>query len=129
MFSNFSVHTARTSYISSLFKRAGPIYRQKPRQGVLLLLGYPRQNGPLPPSSASQGPVQTADRVHSIAEGIVRGHKGGLLKATDYQSLSQCENLEDIKMNLAGTDYSSYLQNEAGPMRTSVIVDRCMLVS
>jgi len=60
-------------------------------------------------------------------EGIVRGHKGGLLKATDYQSLSQCENLEDIKMNLAGTDYSSYLQNEAGPMRTSVIVDRCML--
>jgi len=67
------------------------------------------------------------DLVARIAEGIVRGHKGGLLKATDYQSLSQCENLEDIKMNLAGTDYSSYLQNEAGPMRTSVIVDRCML--
>lgn len=59
----------------------------------------------------------------------MRGHKGGLLKAADYNNLSQCENLEDIKMNLAGTDYSSYLQNEPGPMRTSVIVDRCMQVN
>jgi len=59
-------------------------------------------------------------------EGIVRGHKGGLLRAADYNNLAQCENLEDVKMNLAGTDYGAYLQNEPGPLRTSVVVERCM---
>lgn len=34
------------------------------------------------------------------AEGIVRGHKSGLLTVADYNNLVQCENLEDIKLNL-----------------------------
>lgn len=34
------------------------------------------------------------------AEAIVRGHRAGLLTIADYNNLSQCETLEDIKLNL-----------------------------
>ena len=35
-------------------------------------------------------------------ESIVRGHRTGLLTVPDYNNLCQCENLEDIKLNLVG---------------------------
>ena len=35
-------------------------------------------------------------------ESIVRGHRSGLLTVPDYNNLCQCENLEDIKLNLVG---------------------------
>jgi ATP synthase (C/AC39) subunit len=38
------------------------------------------------------------------AESIVRGHRSGLLKVPDYNNLCQCENLEDIKLNLVRTE-------------------------
>lgn len=31
---------------------------------------------------------------HGYLEGLVRGFKGGILKATDYVNLAQCETLE-----------------------------------
>ena len=34
------------------------------------------------------------------ADGVVRGHRSGLLKPTDYNNLCQCETLDDIKLNL-----------------------------
>lgn len=34
------------------------------------------------------------------AEAIVRGHRGGLLTVPDYNNLTQCEALDDIKLNL-----------------------------
>lgn len=34
------------------------------------------------------------------AEAIVRGHKSGLLTVPDYNNLTQCEALDDIKLNL-----------------------------
>ena len=46
-------------------------------------------------------------------EAIVRGHRAGLLTASDYNNLCQCENLDDIKMHLSATEYGSYLQNGA----------------
>ena len=36
-------------------------------------------------------------------EAIVRGHRAGLLTVPDYNNLCQCENLEDIKLNLVGS--------------------------
>eukprot|EP00878_Enallax_costatus_P040638 GHUV01046968.1.p1 GENE.GHUV01046968.1~~GHUV01046968.1.p1 ORF type:complete len:155 (-),score=5.39 GHUV01046968.1:75-539(-) len=85
------------------------------------------------------------------SEAIVRGHKSGLLTVPDYNNLTQCEALDDIKLNLVSlacivrhsnqkaastpypagmlsqtaTDYGSYLANEASPLYTSTIVDRC----
>ncbi len=34
------------------------------------------------------------------AEGVVRGYKLGLLSSADYNNLSQCESLDDIKLYL-----------------------------
>lgn len=34
------------------------------------------------------------------ADGVVRGHRSGLLTAADYNNLAQCESLDDIKLNL-----------------------------
>lgn len=34
------------------------------------------------------------------AEAVVRGHKSGLLTVADYNNLTQCEALDDIKLNL-----------------------------
>ncbi|KFM24428.1 putative V-type proton ATPase subunit d [Auxenochlorella protothecoides] len=58
-------------------------------------------------------------------EGVVRGYKLGLLTAADYNNLSQCENLEDIKLYLTGTDYAQYVSNEAGPLHTTTLVECC----
>eukprot|EP00879_Flechtneria_rotunda_P004408 GHRR01004659.1.p1 GENE.GHRR01004659.1~~GHRR01004659.1.p1 ORF type:complete len:352 (+),score=83.00 GHRR01004659.1:204-1259(+) len=58
-------------------------------------------------------------------EAIVRGHKSGLLTIPDYNNLTQCELLDDIKLNLTATDYGTYLVNEASPLYTSTIVNRC----
>lgn len=58
-------------------------------------------------------------------EGIVRGHKSGLLTAADYNNLSQCETLDDLKLNLTATDYGEYLKDQPSPLSTTTIVDRC----
>lgn len=74
----------------------------------------------------------------------MRGHRTGLLTVPDYNNLCQCENLEDIKLNLVrmnaqgllgmglmpfplqtATDYGPYLQNEASPLYTTNIVEKC----
>eukprot|EP01023_Acetabularia_acetabulum_P065501 TRINITY_DN8684_c0_g1_i1.p2 TRINITY_DN8684_c0_g1~~TRINITY_DN8684_c0_g1_i1.p2 ORF type:complete len:353 (-),score=70.76 TRINITY_DN8684_c0_g1_i1:473-1531(-) len=60
-------------------------------------------------------------------EGIVRGHKGALLRVSDYNNLAQCETLDDVKLHLAGTDYGPYLANEPSPLQTSTIVDKCTM--
>jgi len=60
----------------------------------------------------------------SRSEGIVRGHKAGLLSASDYAALFQCESLEDIKLNLAGSDVGPHLAAAADARLTpSTIVD------
>ncbi|KAG2500065.1 hypothetical protein HYH03_002342 [Edaphochlamys debaryana] len=58
-------------------------------------------------------------------ESIVRGHRSGLLTVADYNNLSQCETLDDIKLNLTSTDYGAYLVNEASPIYTATIVEKC----
>lgn len=57
-------------------------------------------------------------------EGIVRGHRKGLLTVADYNNLAQCETLDDVKMHLAATDYGNFLQNEPSPLRVSTIVEK-----
>ncbi len=106
-----------------------------------------------------------------LVEGLVRGHRSGLLTVPDYNNLCQCENLEDIKLNLVcagsrggakasraqtssqrrcssagpllsssrgcsrawpalmhaqtATDYGPFLANEASPLYTTTLVERC----
>jgi hypothetical protein len=50
---------------------------------------------PPPPPRRLTAPCPLA-----LAEAIVRGHKSGLLTVPDYNNLTQCEALDDIKLNL-----------------------------
>ncbi|XP_056378251.1 V-type proton ATPase subunit d 2 [Hyla sarda] len=54
-------------------------------------------------------------------EGLVRGFKGGILKASDYINLAQCETLEDLKLHLQSTDYGHFLANETGQLTVSTV--------
>ncbi|KAJ6663932.1 hypothetical protein lerEdw1_008886 [Lerista edwardsae] len=75
---------------------------------------------------------------HGYLEGLVRGFKGGILRAADYVNLAQCETLEgnkpvlivsfnsilDLKLHLQTTDYGNFLANETGPLTVSTIDDK-----
>jgi len=50
---------------------------------------------------------------HGYLEALARGFKGALIMQSDYMNLVQCETLEDVKMNLASTDYGGFLSSEA----------------
>jgi len=58
-------------------------------------------------------------------EGIVRGYRSSILKYSDYMNLTQCENLDDLKLHLASTDYGNFLQNEPSPLATTTIAEKC----
>jgi len=57
-------------------------------------------------------------------EGIIRGYKSGILNASQYNNLTQCETLEDLRMQLSATDYGNFLANEPLPLSTSTIADK-----
>ncbi|KAH6561525.1 hypothetical protein BASA50_011238 [Batrachochytrium salamandrivorans] len=57
-------------------------------------------------------------------EGIVRGYKSGVLNNSNYVNLTQCETLEDFKLQLAATDYGNFLQNEPSPLATTTIAEK-----
>ena len=46
---------------------------------------------------------------HGYTESLVRGLRSGFLKDQDYHHLTQCETLDDMKMNLQETDYDAFL--------------------
>merc|ERR1711953_357764 len=61
---------------------------------------------------------------YGYLEGLVRGFKNGLLNQSEYQALTQCDSLEDLKLHLSGTSYSTFLNDEAGVINASLIGDR-----
>lgn len=58
-------------------------------------------------------------------DGIVRGFRSGILLQQDYSNLTQCENLEDMKLHLASTDYGDFLADETGHLLTTTIQEKC----
>ena len=87
---------------------------------------------------------------HGYLEGLVRGFKNGLLNQAEYQALTQCDTLEDLKLHLSvskltwniviisnkrfwnsdstknfqGTSYGSFLNDEAGVITANLISER-----
>jgi len=57
-------------------------------------------------------------------EGVVRGFRSGILTHSNYVNLTQCETLEDFKLQLSSTDYGGFLQNEPSPLATSTIAEK-----
>lgn len=64
-------------------------------------------------SDVQLGGMTTFNMQHGFPEALVRGMRSGFLSDQDYHHLTQCENLEDVKMNLAETDYAASLINDA----------------
>ncbi|CAI2188401.1 1150_t:CDS:2 [Funneliformis geosporum] len=57
-------------------------------------------------------------------EGIVRGYKSAILTSNHYINLTQCETLDDLKLQLSATDYGNFLANEPSPIATSTIHEK-----
>ncbi|KAG0302769.1 H(+)-transporting V0 sector ATPase subunit d [Dissophora globulifera] len=58
-------------------------------------------------------------------EAIVRGYRSSILNNTSYINLTQCETLEDVKLQLAASDYGTLLQNESH-LSTSMLAQKCL---
>lgn len=54
-------------------------------------------------------------------EGLVRGYENTLLTSSQYVNLTQCDTLEDIKLQLGATEYSSVLSDINETLSTSLI--------
>ncbi|KAI8872202.1 ATP synthase subunit [Ramicandelaber brevisporus] len=61
---------------------------------------------------------------HGFLEGIVRGYRSGLISNAAYSTLAQCETIDDLRLQLAPTDYGPALQNEPSPLSTSTLSER-----
>uniref|UniRef100_M4BMZ7 Methyltransferase type 11 domain-containing protein n=1 Tax=Hyaloperonospora arabidopsidis (strain Emoy2) TaxID=559515 RepID=M4BMZ7_HYAAE len=62
---------------------------------------------------ATAGGISTFNIQHGYVEALVRGFRLGFLDDVDYHHLTQCESLEDVKLNLQETDYDQFLADEA----------------
>lgn len=76
--------------------------------------------GPMTP-----GGMFTFNTNDGYLEALVRGFRSGILSQSDYANLIQCDQLEDIKLHLAQTDYGDFLANEPSPIHTTTIQEKC----
>lgn len=72
------------------------------------------------------GNITTFNILDGFAEGILRGFRLGFLTEAEFHHIVQCDNLEDVKLNLSETDYGNFLQNEPSPLSPSTIRDRAL---
>lgn len=61
---------------------------------------------------------------HGYLEAICRGFRSAFMKSNEYRQLCQCENLDDVKLTLADTDYCQSLTN-IGKLTPEIIYKRC----
>jgi len=58
-------------------------------------------------------------------EALCRGFKNNLLKREDYQHLTQCDNLEDLKVHIQSSPgFGAILANEPSPISVTTIEDK-----
>lgn len=65
---------------------------------------------------------------YGYVEGVARGYKLGLLTGNQYTNLTQCDNLDDLKLQLSSTDYGNFLANYNGPLSTSIIQENLLKI-
>jgi len=73
----------------------------------------------------SVGSMLTFSENDGYLEALLRGFKCGILVASDYTNLVQCDNLEDMKLHLSSTSYGDFLANEPSPLHTTTIAEKC----
>jgi hypothetical protein len=62
-----------------------------------------------PAPKAGPGDMSTFNILHGFPEALVRGMRNSFLGDSDYHHLTQCESLEDVKLNLTESDYADAL--------------------
>lgn len=53
--------------------------------------------------------MDTFNILHGFPEALVRGMRSGFLGDADYHHLTQCETLDDVRLNLSESDYAAEL--------------------
>lgn len=54
----------------------------------------------------SHGGIADFNIHHGFIEALIRGMRSSFLSDPDYHHITQCENLEDVKLNMSETDYA-----------------------
>jgi V-type H+-transporting ATPase subunit d len=62
-----------------------------------------------PKPTVGTGNIATFNIQHGYAEALLRGMRSSFLADSDYHHLTQCETLDDVRLNLTETDYAETL--------------------
>jgi hypothetical protein len=66
-----------------------------------------------PGPKSDPGDLTTFNILHGFPEALVRGMRNSFLLDSDYHHLTQCETLEDVKLNLTESDYAEALADSS----------------
>lgn len=61
------------------------------------------------PKPDEHGGMATFNILHGFPEGLVRGMRSSFLTDADYHHLTQCDTLDDVRLNLTESDYADSL--------------------
>lgn len=59
---------------------------------------------------------------NGFIEGVVRGYRNGLLNGSQYLNLTQCDTLEDLRLQLSSTDYGNFLSSVSSESLTTSLI-------
>ena len=62
-----------------------------------------------PAPKSTPGDMSSFNILHGFTEALVRGMRSSFLADADYHHLTQCETLDDVRLNLSETDYGDAL--------------------
>ena len=62
-----------------------------------------------PAPKSQPGDMASFNILHGFTEALVRGMRSSFLADADYHHLTQCETLDDVRLNLSETDYADAL--------------------
>eukprot|EP00545_Synedropsis_sp_CCMP1620_P009426 CAMPEP_0119029702 /NCGR_PEP_ID=MMETSP1176-20130426/40649_1 /TAXON_ID=265551 /ORGANISM="Synedropsis recta cf, Strain CCMP1620" /LENGTH=390 /DNA_ID=CAMNT_0006986053 /DNA_START=542 /DNA_END=1714 /DNA_ORIENTATION=- len=62
-----------------------------------------------PAPKSGPGDMSMFNVLHGFPEALIRGMRNSFLLDSDYHHLTQCESLEDVKLNLTESDYAESL--------------------
>lgn len=66
-----------------------------------------------PKPNIPTGSFCTFNVQHGFAEALLRGMRSSFLSDPDYHHLTQCETLDDVRLNLTETDYADVLADSS----------------
>lgn len=61
---------------------------------------------PTPSPANGPGGMHMFNILHGYPEALVRGMRSSFLQDSDYHHLTQCESLDDVRLNLTESDYA-----------------------